>query len=202
VQEAALRAPDEFVTGWLRDASLPYDLVHRPGEPGLNVVIRALLWNHVEKIESRMDRIALAFRQPSENGVPRSDPEVFKNSLLSLGDVCPALAYSLATKKLRGDKYKRCLRSVAASMLRQAESADVGQLRIQLAEARRDAANLIGLAPPILEAGVAAFAAHLDNPAASYTQFEPSLRRLGETSRGPQFLTASLLLRLIEQSRF
>jgi hypothetical protein len=87
-------------------------------------------------------------------------------------------------------------------MLRLGENVDAEQIQIQLAAARRDAAELIGLLPADLEAGVAAFAAHLDNPAASYTQIEPALRRLGETSRGPQFLTASLLLRLVERNRF
>jgi len=87
-------------------------------------------------------------------------------------------------------------------MLRLPENADAEQLRIQLAAARREAAELIGLSPANLEAGEVAFAAHLDNPAASYSQFESALRRLGETSRGPQFLTASLLLRVVERSRY
>ena len=87
-------------------------------------------------------------------------------------------------------------------MLRLADGLDAEHVRIQLANARRESAELIGLSPADLAAGEAAFAAHLDNPAASYSQFEPALRRLGETSRGPQFLTASLLLRLVERSRF
>jgi hypothetical protein len=202
MQQAVLRAPADFVTGWLVDASLPYALVHRPCEPGLDVVIRALLWNHAEKNETTMDRIALGFQQPSTNGTQRSDPEVFKNALVCLGQVCPSLAYSHAEKKLRSDKYRRCVRSVAASMLRLADSVDGEHIRIQLANARRESAELIGLSPANLEAGEAAFAAHLDNPAASYSQFEPALRRLGETSRGPQFLTAALLLRLVERRRF
>jgi hypothetical protein len=201
MQQAVLRAPADFVTGWLVDASLPYALVHRPCEPGLDVVIRALLWNHAEKNETTMDRIALGFQQPSTDGTQRSDPEVFKNGLVCLGQVCPSLAYSHAVKKLHGDKYRRCVRSVAASMLRLADSVDGEHIRIQLANARRESAELIGLSPANLEAGEAAFAAHLDNPAVSYGQFEPALRRLGETSRGPQFLTASLLLRLVERSR-
>jgi hypothetical protein len=202
MQQAVLRAPVDFVTGWLVDASLPYGLVHRPCELGLDVVIRALLWNHAEKNETTMDRIALAFQHPSTNGSRRSDLELFRDGLVSLGQVCPSLAYSHAARKLRGDKYRRCVRNVAASMLRLADSVDEEHMRIQLAAARRESAELIGLSPTNLEAGEAAFAAHLDNPAASYSQFEPALRRLGETSRGPQFLTAALLLRLAEQSRF
>jgi hypothetical protein len=201
-RQAVLRAPVEFVTGWLRDASLPYGLAHRPCEPGLHVVIRALLWNHAERNEYTMDRIALAFQQPSTNGAQRSDPEVFKDALVCLGQVCPSLAYGHAVKKVHGDKYKRCAKSVAASMLRLPDNADANQLHIHLAAARREAAELIGLSCSQLEEGEAGFAAHLDKPAASYSQFEPALRRLGETSRGPQFLTASLLLRLVERSRY
>ena len=85
MEQAVLQAPSDFVTGWLLDSSLPYALVHRPCEPGLNVVIRALLWNHAEKNETTMDRIALAFQQPSMNGSQRSDPEVFKDALVCLG---------------------------------------------------------------------------------------------------------------------
>jgi hypothetical protein len=202
IRQAALRAPVEFVTGWLRDASLPYGLTHRPSEPGLHVVIRSLLWNHAERNEYTMDRIAVAIQEPSANSTQRSDAETFKDALVSLGQICPSLAYSLAVKKVHGDKYKRCAKSVAASMLRLPESVDATQLRIQLAAARREAAELIGLSCSQLEEGEAAFAAHLDKPAASYSQFEPALRRLGETSRGPQFLTASLLLRLVERSRY
>jgi hypothetical protein len=138
-----------------------------------------------------MDRIAVAIQEPSANSTQRSDAETFKDALVSLGQICPSLAYSLAVKKVHGDKYKRCAKSV-----------DATQLRIQLAAARREAAELIGLSCSQLEEGEAAFAAHLDKPAASYSQFEPALRRLGETSRGPQFLTASLLLRLVERSRY
>jgi hypothetical protein len=181
---------------------MPYGLAHRPCEPGLHVVIRALLWNHAERNDYTMDRIALAFQQPSANGAQRSDPEVFKDALVCLGQICPSLAYSHAVRKVRGDKYKRCAKSVAASMLRLPDSVDATQLRVQLAAARREAAELIGLSCSQLEEGEAAFAAHLDKPTSSYSQFEPALRRLGETSRGPQFLTASLLLRLVERSRY
>ena len=174
----------------------------RPCEPGLEVVIRALLWNHAEKNESAMDRIALAFQPSSTNGAARSGPEVFTASLACLGQLCPALAYSHAVVKLRGDKYKRRVKSAAASMLNLPEQVDSGQLRSQLDSARRQAAELIGFLPTDLDTAVSAFAAFLDNMPSDYRRFEPALRRLGETSRGPQFLSASLLIRLVERSRF
>jgi len=180
MQQAAFRAPVEFITGWLQETSLPpYGLAHRPGEPGLDVVIRALLWNYVEKSEAQMDRIAQAFPDSAaDEAPPQTDAEAFKNCLVRLGDFCPALAYGLASRKLRGDKYKRYVKGVAASMLHQSDSADAQQLRNHLGAASREAADLIGIAPANLEAGAAAFASHLGNPASGYSQFEPALRGL------------------------
>jgi hypothetical protein len=66
----------------------------------------------------------------------------------------------------------------------------------------RDCANLLKVAPEALGKSVDAFGAYLDNQASDYKQLEPGLRRLGETSRGRPFLTASLLIRLVERSRF
>lgn len=197
MQEAVLQAPAEFVSGWLSDEALRYGLVHRPAEQGLYAVIREFLWNHTDRNETRMERLARAF--PSEGGT-QSEAEAFKSSLSRLGEICPSLSYNLARYKLHGDKYRKFVRAVAAAMLQQ--PADCPQLREKLKDACRDCASLLGIAPEELEANASAFGAHLDNQSSNYTQVEPNLRRLGETSRGRQFLTASLLLRLVERSRF
>ena len=94
------------------------------------------------------------------------------------------------------------MRSVAAAMLQQPASCPKPKLRERLAAARHDCASLIGIATEALEAEVNAFEAHLDNQPSNYKQGETDLRRLGETSRGRQFLTAALLLRLVERGRF
>jgi hypothetical protein len=65
---------------------------------------------------------------------------------------------------------------------------------------RRDCANLLKVTPDALEKAVNAFGTYLDNQASNYKQIEMDLRRLGETSRGRQFLTASLLIRLLERT--
>ena len=197
MQEAVIQAPAEFVRGWMDGKALQYGLVHRQTEQGVDVVIREFLWNHADRNVTRMERLARAF--PAEEG-PQSESEAFKSSLSRLGEICPSLSYSLASHKLRGDKYRKYVRAVAAEMLQQ--PGDSPQLREKLTAACRDCANLIGIAPETLEANVNAFGAHLDNQASNYKQVEPDLRRLGEMSRGRQFLTASLLLRLVERSRF
>ena len=197
MQEAVVQAPAEFVSGWLGAGTLQYGLVHQQAEQGLESVIREFLWNHADRNETRMDRLARAFPADSET---RSDGEAFRLLLWRLGDICPSLSYNFAKHKLRGDKYRRYARAVAAAMLQL--PADCAQLRDRLTAACRDCADLIGIAPGALEANVNAFGAHLDNQASNYKQAEADLRRLGETLRGRQFLTASLLLRLVERSRF
>ncbi|MEK9137856.1 MAG: hypothetical protein AAB393_12095 [Bacteroidota bacterium] len=202
MQEAVLRAPQEFVTGWLADGALQYGLVHRQAEQGLHVVIREFLWNHVERNEAKMDRLARAFPNPFPEAGSQSESEAFKSSVSRLGEICPSLAYNFAGQKIRGDKYRKYVRAVAATMLRQSETADVSQLRDPLIAAGRDCANLMGISSNTLESSVSAFGAYLDNQASNYKEVEPHLRKLGETSRGRQFLTASLLLRLVERNRF
>jgi hypothetical protein len=199
MQEAVDRDPAEFVNGWVDNAALQYGLVHRQPEQGLDVVIRQFLWNYVERNEARMEKVAQAF---SEEPRRQTESEVFKSSLSRLGEICPSLSYSLARIKLRGDKYRKCVRAVAASMLRQPETTETSQLRARRIADCRECANLLKVTPEALEKSVNAFGAYLDDQASDYKQLEPDLRRLGEKSRGPQFITASLLIRLLERNRF
>jgi hypothetical protein len=197
MQESVVQAPAEFVTGWLGVGALPCGLVHSQAEHGLDAVIREFLWNHIDRNETRMERLGRAF--PSE-ATGQSEAESFRSSLSRLGEICPSLSYNLASKKLRSEKYRKYVRAVAAALLHQ--PADCPQLQDKLGTARRDCASLLGIAPEALDANVNAFAAHLDSQPSNYKQMEPDLRRLGETSSGRQFITASLLLRLVERSRF
>jgi hypothetical protein len=198
MQEAVTRDPAEFVSGWLNDGALQYGLVHRQLEQGSDVVIRQFLWDYVEGNETRMERLARMFF--AEPGF-KSESEAFKLSLSRLGEICPSLSYNLARLKLRGEKYRRYVRAAAAALLRQPETTEVSQLRTRLIADCRDCANLLGTEPEALAKSVNAFAAYLDNQASEYTKAEADLRRLGETSRGRQYLTASLLIRLLERNR-
>jgi len=112
MQEAVAQVPAEFVRGWLGVEALPYGLVHRQAEQGLDTVIREFLWNHMDRNESRMERLARAF--PSEV-TAQSEGESFKSSLSRLGEICPSLSYNLAKYKLRGDKYRKYVHAVAAA---------------------------------------------------------------------------------------
>jgi hypothetical protein len=198
MEKAIAQDAAEFVSGWLDDDALPYCLVHRKAEQGLDVVIRQFLWNYVERSETKMEGLARTF---PKDGTP-TELEVFKSSIAFLGEICPSLSYNLARLKLRGERYRKYVRTVAASMLRQPETTEIPQLRNRMIADCRECANLIKVAPEALEKGVNAYGAYLDNQASDYKQFEPDLRRLGETLRGRPFLTASLLIRLLERNKF
>ena len=90
------------------------------------------------------------------------------------------------------------MRAVVASLLHQPDT-DTEQLRRQLTILLRENAMRAGISADVLEAGVAAFGAHLDNLVSPYSQFEAHLRRLGETARGRQFLAAVLLMRAVQR---
>lgn len=197
MQEAVAQDPAEFVSGWVNDGALQCGLVHRQPEQGLDVVIRQFLWNHVETNETRMEKLARAF--PAEPG-RQSESEAFKSALSRLGEICPSLSYNLGRIKLRGEKYRKYVRAVAAAMLRQPETTEISQLRTRLTGDYRECANILGTDAEALEKGVNAFGAYLDNRASDYKPAEAGLRRLGETLRGRPFLTASLLIRLVERS--
>lgn len=201
IRDAVLFAPAEFVRGWLSD-DLQYGLVHRPAEQGLETVVREFFWDYTDRDEAKMDKLVHAFpRSPTQPG-SQSESEAFKSTLMHLGEICPSLAYRLAKHKVRGDKYRRYVRAVTGALLRQPETTDSQQMRSQLIAACRDCANLLGSTPEMLETSVQALGSQLDGHTPNYREPEDGLRKLGETSRGRQFISASLLFRLVERTGF
>ncbi|MCW5980040.1 MAG: hypothetical protein KIT09_18300 [Bryobacteraceae bacterium] len=201
MKQAVIRLPVEFVNGWLNDSELQYSLSHRQAEQGLDAVIREVFWNYVERNETNMEKLAKAFRGSHMAAGHRDEWEAFRSSIELLSEMCPSLAYGLAKTKARGEKSRKCIRIAVAAMVRQPENTDVPQLRNQLAASCRECASIIGLSPPALEAGALAFQRRLNNgPSSDYSYVEWNLRRLGETSRGREFLAASLLLSLLDRS--
>lgn len=201
MQEVVSRVPADFIEAWLAHDGLPAGLIHRQGEQGLETVVREFLWNYRETNEHQIDRIASILSKVSIGSSP-SHPEIFKTSLLQLAALCPSLAWAYARFKLRGDKYRKHAQAVAAAVLGQSGTPDLLQLQQQLTFASRYAAALLGISPASLIASVDAFAAHLDRKGLIDSEQERHLTRLGETLRGRQFLSASLLARLVERSRF
>lgn len=200
MNQAVERTSPAFVRGWLSNNRLRNGLIHRSAEDGLDTVVREFLWNFSERDESRLDGITFAFPERSVSAPGQTDADRFKRWLLHLSEVCPSLAYALALAKMRGDKYRRAVRFVAASLLRQPADAEAETMRGCLGLARYQAAALADITPDALEGALAGFGAYLDKSASDFTKFEPSLRRLGETDRGRSFITAALLVRAIDGS--
>jgi hypothetical protein len=203
MQELIRRMPTEFISAWLSSDFLPPGLQHRQAEQGLEAVVRAFFWTHVESNEAGMDRLARAFLGSSRGEIEsQGESAVFKSSIHRLGEICPSLAYNLARHKLRGDKYRKYVRTVVGSLLRQSETVDLRELERYLIEDRRYCANLVGITPEALEGSANALGCRLDGKAAGATDKDYDLSRLGERSRGRQFITAVLLFRLLKGSSF
>jgi hypothetical protein len=201
MQEAVTRAPVDFIEAWLADGELPGGLTHRPAEQGLETVVREFLWNYRGTNEFQIDRIASIVSRGSV-GSATSHGEAFKVSLSKLSALCPSLAWAFAKCKLRSDKYRKYAQAVAAAVLGQFGTPDLRQLQQQLSVASRGAAALLGISPVALGASVETFAAYLEQHALINSEEERHITRLGETLRGRNFLSASLLARLVERSRF
>jgi hypothetical protein len=87
-------------------------------------------------------------------------------------------------------------------LLNQVECCEPQKLRSELAASSRDCAKLIGIAPTELGTSVNDFGSYLDGRPSDYKAADQRLRRLGETLRGRQYLTAALLLRLVDGGVF
>jgi hypothetical protein len=198
LQQAVSRAPVEFVRGWLDSANLPNGLVHRQAEQALDTVIRAFLWNHVERSEGRMNEVVRAFLRPTPDGAVQGEAEQFKRALIQVGESCPSLAYNFANVRVHGEKYRKYVRSVVAEMLQEG-SAELSQLRGSLTRLGRDCANVMGITQEELTAAVDSYGRSLDGQISDGKGAE-DLRRLGERKIGRQYLTASLLMRLLERT--
>ncbi|HEY6343011.1 MAG TPA: hypothetical protein VIY49_16075 [Bryobacteraceae bacterium] len=186
IQSSVLRAPAEFVRGWLGDGFLPAGLVHRVAEEGLDGVIRAFLWTHVEREARRMWEIAKAF--PRSGGGLHDPTERARSVLIRLAEACPPLAYNLAKLSLRVPMawaYRRAIEEVVAASL---ERSSVGALGRQVAE-------LVGVEQRTLVEAVVGMAGYLDDLGPLPLNIN-DLRRAGERQIGRRYLTAALLLRL------
>jgi len=198
LQQAVSRAPIEFVRGWLDRTDLPKGLVHRPAEQGLDTVIRAFLWSHVERNESRMNELVRAFLRPTSEGTTGAEAELFKRGLMCVAEICPCLAYGFARARVRGEKYGRYARSVVTEMLRQ-PSSELLHLRGALSTLGRDCATLIGISQTDLTAHVDSYGRYHDGGTFDRGG-DASLRSLGERKIGRQYLSASMLIRFLERA--
>ena len=192
--QAVLRDPFQFVTGWLHSHHLGSDLVFREPDPGADAILRWFLWDHIDQRVDRLDKIARSLPGDHQG----NDLGAFASSLVTLSELCPALAYNFAKAKVRGEKHLQCLRSVVAQILRHPPATALPLLLNSKKGLNQQCAALLRVEAHLLEKALEDFGSHLDHHASSYRQFEPVLRQMGELSLGRQQLAASLLLRILE----
>jgi hypothetical protein len=196
IRQAVSRAPVEFVSGWLGKGALPPGLGQRLAEQGIETVIRAFIWDHAERNESRMNLLVRAFPRSLAEGEVENEADQFKRTLVHVGGICPSVAYGFAKLRVRGEKYRKLVRTAAAEMLRQTTN-ELQQLHAALGRLRRDCAGLIGLTQDELQGALESYRRCLDGQV-SEKRYEEHLRRLGEMVQGRQFLSAYLLMRLLD----
>jgi hypothetical protein len=169
---------------------------HRFAEQGLKTVIRAFVWDHVERNESRMNLLARTFPRWVASGESETEADQFKRTLVHVGGICPSIAYGFAKLRVHGEKYRKFVRAGVAEMLRQ-DTSELPQLRSALAKLRYDCASLTGASQDELQGAVDMYRRSLDGQVAD-KRYDQHLKRLGELMQGRQFLSSSLLVRLLD----
>ena len=197
LKSALTDAPVQFLRGWIDTASLQPSFRHRLAEDGLDTVIRALFWSYSERRPKYLNEMvqALGSRLPKE--LSGSPIENFRKTLLLIGEICPSLAYNLARADAHDDRYRDCIRSVIQDAL-ESDSYGVDPIKANLNLASDTCARFLAVAPDDLAEGMRAYAAHLAGEGPP-SQYETSLRRLGESGRGRHYLIAALLLDCLER---
>ena len=190
-------SPIEFLRGWIDPSSLRSPLKHRLTEDKLDSVVRSLFWNYSERRPKYLNEMVRALASRLPEGFSGSPVENLRKTLLLIGEICPSFAYNLARADAHDHRYRDCMRSVAQDAL-QSDSYAVDRIAVDLNMATSTCARLLKIAPDDLLEGVKTYAAHLDGEGPP-SQYETSLRRLGESGRGRHYLTAALLLECLER---
>ena len=198
LHRAVARNPAEFLQGWLDSKSLAKPFCHRPAEQGLDTVIRALFWDFSAKNSGRLHEITRALGSRLPQVLTSDSVENFKKALVSLGDLCPSFAYNLARTESRNERYRESIRSAVQEVLRH-DTNTMDGLRTALQVAASNCARLCNITRDDLSKVVKLYESYLAGEGEHYPQ-ESTLRRLGESGRGREYLIAALLLECLERT--
>lgn len=196
MNKAVIGSPIEFVRGWIGKEKPAGALTHRQSDLSVESILRWFLWNYTENSEARLDGIASELSGEST----RKDGNEFVNGLRALCDLCPGIAYKFAKSKVRGSKYWQYAKRVVALHLRQPEHATLSELRGRMAEVSRQCSEASRIAPEQLRADMELLQTCLDSRRNAESEAESRTRRVAELSIGRQYLSTSLILRLLGQS--
>lgn len=191
--------PAIFLRGWLDESVLRKPLMHRLAESGVETVVRSLLWDYSEGRTKQLHELVSALESRFSDEPAASPIENFRKTLLLLGELCPAFAYSMARVDSHDDRYRQSILSVihAAAGLDQPTPA---QLRNALGDMTRDCAKLVHITPDAISILSRRYEAFL---AGKEPHFEDVIliNRIAEYRRGREFLIATLLVYCLERTK-
>ena len=192
------QSPALFLRGWLNESSLPKPLLHREAESGLLTVVRSLFWDYSEGRTRQLHELANALQPRFSHELAASPIENFRKTLLLLGEICPAFAYSMARVDSHDDRYRQSILSVIhdAAGLDQPTSE---RARSALGEMTRDCAKLVHITPDALSKLSRRYEAFLAGKEPRFDEIN-LLNRVAEYRRGREFLIASLLVCCLERT--
>ena len=123
--------------------------MHRVAESGIETVVRSLLWDYSEGRTKQFHELANALQSRFSHEPASSPIENFHKTLLLLGELCPAFAYSMARIDAHDEGYRQSILRVihAAAGLNEPTAA---QLRSALADMTRVCAKLVHITPDAL----------------------------------------------------
>jgi hypothetical protein len=192
------QSPAIFLKGWLDESALRKPTTHRVVESGIDTVVRSLLWDYSEGRTKQLHELASALQSKFSYEPTASPMENFRKTLLLLGELCPALAYSMARVDSHDERYRQSILSVihAAVGLDQPTAA---QLRSALADMTRECAKLVHITSDALSLLSRRYEAFL---AGKEPRFEDVIliNRIAEYRRGREFLIAILLTYCLERT--
>ena len=161
-------------------------------------VVRSLFWSYSEGRSKQLHELTDALQSRFSHELAASPVENFRETLLLLGEICPAFAYSMACVDSHDERYRRGILSV----IRDAAGLDqplADQVRSTLADMTRNCAKLVHIAPDALSKLSRRYEAFL---AGEVTRFEEInlINRIAEYRGGREFLIASLLMYCLERT--
>ncbi len=129
-------------------------------------------------------------------GARDGDGDSFKQALIRLGEIAPALPYLYARSRLHGEKYRKYVQAVIRALLGQPEgvAADVW-----FHQERRRCAWLVPIDEELLIRELNQYEGQIFKRAQGGPHASLNLRRLGEMATGRRFISAYLLRRLLER---
>jgi hypothetical protein len=190
--------PSTFLRGWLDESALRRPLLHREAESGVSTVVRSLFWGYSERRTKQLHELANSLHSRFSHEPAASPVENFRKTLLLLGEICPAFAYSMARADVNDERYRQSILSVIHDALGLTLQS-VEEVRSALRDMTRECARLVHITPDALSKLTRRYEAHLAGQEPGFEEMD-LVNRIAEYRTGREFLIASLLLYCLERT--